>query len=123
MALPNAGADRQSRDGAIGRRDMKARKKTIRDQPRDASSMLSQELMGLLVDAALEGHNTSGRGVLAVRTDTHSLVWTYMPVAECGAEFGEWADLEPLLAGYDPSTEVVIVLNNSGEFFRVPVAN
>ncbi len=84
------------------------------------ASALEQRLIEMLVDAAIDGQSVTGRGALCVTSDTGGVSWTYKSVEQCGDMVGEWPDLEQLLTSYDARSEVVVVLNETGDFFRLP---
>jgi hypothetical protein len=87
-----------------------------------AAAVIGSRLADMLVDAAMAGQGMWGRGVLCVRCDSGSLGWTFKPLAACTEEVNEWAELEALVSGYDPTREIVVALFDDGaEFFRLPV--
>jgi hypothetical protein len=105
--------------------DMKKNERSPDLYAPSGSAMLQAKLRDVLVDAAMTGQATTGRGLLRVLCDagtTGSITWEFKPIALCDEELDEWPALGGLLAGYDPETEVVIAFVDAGaSFFRVSV--
>jgi hypothetical protein len=89
------------------------------------SAMLQAKLRDVLVDAAMTGQASTGRGLLRVLCDAGtagSITWEYKPIAHCDEELDEWPALGGLLASYDLETEVVVAFVGDGaSFFRLRV--
>jgi hypothetical protein len=83
--------------------------------------VLASRLADAVVDTAAVEQDTRGRGVLCVRFDPKSVTWTYKPEAECADEVREWSELESLLSSYNPSSEVLILLPDGGDCFRLSI--
>jgi len=94
----------------------------VKDDLTAAHAAFAGRVIGTLVEAAVTGQGMSGRGVLWIHCDSESLTWTYKQVQDCADEMREWPELERLVSGYEPKTEVVIaIFDGSAEFYCLPV--
>jgi hypothetical protein len=104
------------KSGAV---DMKHKERLALRESFSAHAMLANRLADALVGAAMAEQGVRGRGLLCVKSDSHSLAWTFKPLAECREEIKEWSALEGLLGNYDPESEVIVTLLDEGDFFRI----